>query len=429
MLKKTAILIGGGARGKFAYSPYAHKYPHELQFVAIAEPVAERREDFAASHAIAPELALTDWKPLLDQGKIADVAIICTQDRMHFEPTMRALELGYDVLLEKPMSPLPEECLLMEEAARKHGRILMICHVLRHTPFWSTIKRTVEAGEIGEVVSIQLNENVGYFHAAHSFVRGLWRDSDESSPMILQKSCHDMDILSWIVGRECRRISSYGSLHHFRQEHAPAGAALRCTDGCPAEASCPYSALKIYLGEEGEPWSRFITADTSPQGILTALREGPFGRCVYHCDNNVVDHQVVNMEFEGGVTASFSMSSFTHDCSRSVQIMGTHGEIRGYMEDNRITVYPFGTRQQVELSLLGSIEGHGGGDEGLMRAFLKQVREQDSGGLTSATAALESHLMAFAAEASRLAQGQSIELSDYKRKIADGLACKTAAGS
>jgi predicted dehydrogenase len=306
----------------------------------------------------------------------------------------------------------------MELAAKRYGRHLSICHVLRYTPFWSAIKRTIGEGRIGDVMSIQLNENVGFYHYAHSFVRGHWRNSEESSPMILAKSCHDMDILSWLMESPCRRVSSFGSLSYFRPEQAPEGATARCTDGCLAEESCPYSATRFYLGEDGRGWAAHFTKDTSQEGILKALRDGPYGRCVYRCDNNVVDHQVVNLEFEGGATATFSMCGFTHDVSRSVQVMGTKGEIRGYMESGKITVYNFLSREETEIRIHRTTSGHGGGDEAIVRGFLRLIADgREGASLTSAGASVQSHMMAFAAEESRLNHGAPVTLAEFRKRF------------
>lgn len=415
----TAVLLGAGARGRYAYAPYALEHAEELTFVAVAEPHKERRDAFAKQYGIAEDHVFESWEELMAQGKIADVMLICTQDCMHYAPTLQALEQGYHVLLEKPMSPNPQECLEMELAAAKHNRLLTICHVLRYTPFWSAMKRVLEEGAIGDIVSIQLNENVGYYHIAHSFVRGNWRNAALSSPMILAKSCHDMDLLSWLMDQPCERVSSFGSLMHFRAERAPEGAPERCTDGCPVEASCPYYAPRFYLEDQEGDWVRLITEDTSEEGVLTALREGPYGRCVYRCDNDVVDHQVVNMEFKNGATAMFSMCGFTHDCSRSIQVMGTHGEIRGYMEHNRMTVHRFASGESQEIHIEASAKGHGGGDAGIVRDFLRQLSQgAASSSLTSASASVQGHLMAFAAEESRLHGGKPIALSELRQRYA-----------
>lgn len=419
MKKMSAVLIGAGDRGARAYAPFAIANPHELDIVAVADPNAERRQKIMAQHHISDENGFETWEELLDGTQRADIAIICTMDRMHFEPTITALRSGYHVLLEKPMSPDPYECIEMERTAREQNRLLTICHVLRYTDFWSAVKKMIEDGAIGDLVSVQLNENVEVMHMSHSFVRGNWKNKEASSPMILQKSCHDMDILSWIVDKPCLRVSSYGSLMHFNEHNAPEGAPARCLDGCPVENECPFHAGKYYLGE-GKGWAKKFTEDHTNEGIIAALQTTDYGKCVYRSDNDVVDHQVVNMEFEGGATATFSMCGFTREQTRIVQIMGTKGEIRGNMEDNSLSLFSFQTKHETILNLSEPVGGHGGGDTKIVRSFLDEVRHYDEGSssLSSASVSLRSHLMAFAAEESRLQKGKSIELDDFYNEIA-----------
>lgn len=422
MKKMTALLIGAGDRGARAYAPYALAYPNELEIVGVAEPINERRTKLQQTHNIAAEYCYEAWEDVLNlDKKIADIAIICTLDRNHFKPTMRALELGYHVLLEKPMSPDPLECIAMEQAAKKYNRQLTIGHVLRYTDFWSTIQKVIAKGEIGEVVSLQLNENVEVMHMSHSFVRGNWNNKEMSSPMILQKSCHDMDIISFVIGKQCKRISSYGSLMHFKEENAPAGAPKRCLDGCPAELECPFHSGRYYLGE-GKGWAKKFTEDYTNEGIIKALQETPYGKCVYRSDNNVVDHQVVNMEFEDGATATFSMCGFTREQTRIVQIMGTKGEIRGNMEENSISIFDFLTKQETIIKFDNPVGGHGGGDNGIMRTFLREIQFGNQGeSVSSTSASVRSHLMAFAAEESRLNEGQSMNIDDYYHILLENL--------
>ncbi|QNK57286.1 Gfo/Idh/MocA family protein [Paenibacillus sp. PAMC21692] len=424
----TAVLLGAGSRGRYIYGPYAEKYPNELRIVAVAEPDAGRRSSFAALHGIAPERTYTSWERAFDEGRIADVIIICTLDRMHYEPAIKAMELGYHVMLEKPMSPSMEECIRLEEASLRLRRLLVVTHVLRYSPFWSGIKRCIDEGEIGTVGTIQLTENVGYRHMTHSYVRGNWRKAEETSPMILAKSCHDLDLVSWIMGQPCTNVSSYGSLLHFRSENAPAGSTERCMEGCAVERDCPFSAVKLYLRQPTHEWARYMTDDPTQEGIITALKEGPFGRCVYRCDNNVVDHQVVNMAFENGANASFIMSGLTESETRRVQIMGTAGEIIGDMDKGSFTLYRYATDERIEHRCSVKGDGHGGGDERMVAAFLRDVRSFDrnpSQGLTSATASLQSHLIAFAAEHSRLRDGESVRLAEFREQgAASGCAQK-----
>lgn len=406
MEKVTLTLLGAGQRGMGAYAPYALEYPDEVEFVAVEETDEERRNKFKELHKIKEENCFTTWEELLEKPKMSDAILICTMDDMHYEPTMKALEKGYHVLLEKPMSNNPLECVEMGDYAEKNNRVFSICHVLRYTPFFSTIKEILDEGRIGDIISIQHIENVAYWHQAHSFVRGNWRNSEETSPMILQKSCHDMDIFSWLVGSKCTNISSFGSLTHFTKENAPEGAPLRCLDGCPARNECAFYAPKIYIdwkdNWQADVLRSVVSNDTSHEGLLKALREGPYGRCVYHCDNNVVDHQVVNMEFENKVTVAFTMCAFTYEGGRGLKIMGTKGQIRGLSDENIIEITNFntGTTDTIQVKASG---GHGGGDLGIMRDFIKLVKCNGEGdSLTSASISVQSHLMAFAAEEARI---------------------------
>ena len=303
----------------------------------------------------------------------------------------------------------------------------MVCHVLRYTPFYGELKRLIDAGTIGDVVSIQAIENVAYWHQAHSFVRGNWRNSNETSPMILQKSCHDMDILLWLAGKHCERVSSFGGLRLFKPECAPEGAAARCLDGCKVKENCPFDAERFYItdgvlkGKTG--WSMDVLAlHPTEESIRKALECGPYGRCVYHCDNNVVDHQVVNMELEGGATVSFTMCAFTSRSHREIKIMGTKGDIAANMGDNIIDVGVFGKEHRyIDVNKLASdFSGHAGGDNRMVSELLDLVAGTADGktALTSIDRSLESHYAALAAEYSRLHGGKSVELADFVREKA-----------
>ena len=397
----TAVILGAGSRGSI-YAGYAKAHPDQLRIVAAAEPRPDRLRLMGDEHDIPPERRFESWEALLEQPRMADAAFICTLDGQHTAPALKALEKGYHILLEKPMSNNEAQCRAIEAAARKADRVMAVCHVLRYTPFYQTIKALIDRGEIGQVCAISQIENVGYWHQAHSFVRGNWRSAGETSPMLLQKSCHDMDIMLWLVGRDCLRVSSFGSLRHFTAENAPQGAPERCLDGCPHSGSCPYYAPGIYLtGNTGWPVD-VLTTDLTPAGIEKALREGPYGRCVYRCDNDVVDRQVVNLEFDGGAVGSFVMTAFTADFSRQLKILGDRGQIQADMGTREIALHRFGeAARSVPLDLGREASGHGGGDYGLMRDFLSVLR---GGGesRSSARASLQSHLICFAAERSRL---------------------------
>ena len=397
----TAVVLGAGSRGS-TYAGYAKEHPEELKIVAIAEPRKDRLDALAEEVGVPQEYRFRHWEELLAQPKLADCAFICTLDDDHTAPALKAMELGYHLLLEKPMSNQEEECRLIAETAKKTGRRLTICHVLRYTPFYMTLKALIDRGEVGQVTTINQIENVGYWHQAHSFVRGNWRNTKETSPMLLQKSCHDMDIILWLMGSNCTRVQSFGSLGYFTPKNAPEGAAKRCLDGCPHVETCPYSAPKLYLDMERTGWPvDVITTDMSEEGRRKALEEGPYGRCVYYCDNDVVDRQVVNMEFENGSVATFTMTGLSADFFRELKIFGTQGQIRANMGTKEIVLHRFGEDPKmipVDMGLEAS--GHGGGDYGIMADFLRILREGGES-RSSAEASLQSHLICFAAERSR----------------------------
>ena len=322
------ILIGAGQRGN-AYAPFALSNPDELQIVGVAEPHAARREEFRKKYNIDQSNCLHTWEDVFAREKWADAVMICTPDDLHHKPAMAAIAQGYDILLEKPISPSEEECLEIAQAAEDAGVKVVVCHVLRYSPFFSQMKEIIDSGEIGEIVTVVHNENVGDIHHSHSFTRGNWRNKAESSPMILAKSCHDMDIMQWLIGRKCLALSSFGSLKFFNKDNCPPTAPPRCTDGC--DVDCPYDTRKLYL--KGSEWFRSVAAghsNATDDEVMAVLKTGPYGRCVFQCDNDVVDHQVVSMQFEDDITAIFSMSSLTPDTSRSIKIMGTKGEIKGH---------------------------------------------------------------------------------------------------
>lgn len=322
---------------------------------------------------------------------------------------MKALELGYDVLLEKPAAQSEKECKDIEKQTRKYGRIVGICHVLRYSPYFIAMRDAARSGMIGDIVSIQHQEPIEYAHMAHSYVRGNWRNSNETTPIILAKSCHDLDILRWIIGKPCKTITADGSLFLFKKENAPEGAPSHCADGCPIEATCPYSALDIYVKRKGhlgvfdlENWN---DSDEIYRKLTTTHKS--YGRCVYKCDNNQPDHYICNMVFEDGVTASFSMDAFTPHGGRRTRIMGTKGYIEG--NGDVFTIYDFRSKKQLvwDATVIEAEEykgsGHGGGDYALFRDFIEAVCAHDESKLTSnIEASIESHVMGFRAEKSRL---------------------------
>lgn len=412
-----AILIGAGQRGAQVYGAFARRNPKDIQFVAVAEPDAARRAEFCRDHGILPENAVEDWHELLSRPKMADCAFVCTQDNQHIEPAMQALDAGYHVVMEKPMSRHVDELRALQARAKQVGKLVTVCHVLRYTPFFSKVKELLDSGAIGTLQCIQQIENVAYWHQAHSYVRGNWRREDETSPMILAKSCHDMDIMLWMANSHCIRVSSFGSLGHFKPENAPEGAPARCLDGCPAADSCPYDAERIYLRDKGvhvPVIRKVVSLENTDESVREALKTGPYGRCVYHCDNDVVDHQVVNLEFENGITASFTMSAFTWDGGRTIKLMGTHGQIVGDVERDEIVLTKFANGETTVIRLNADPDGHSGGDKGFMRDVVRQMQTNGAyTGRTQVDSSVESHLIALAAEESRLSN-TTIAMKDFK---------------
>jgi predicted dehydrogenase len=411
-----AVMIGAGGRGYGAYGNYALRYPHQIKFIAVVEPIAERRERFAREHSISAERQFVSWEDLYARSQMAPALVNCTMDRSHVASTLPALAMGYDVLLEKPMAVNPHDCVRLVRAAEEAGRLLQICHVLRYTTFFATVHEMVQGGRLGDVMTVEHKENVAYWHMAHAFVRGNWGNSQKSSPMILSKSCHDLDVLSWIVGTRCLRISSFGKLSLFRADRVGPEIPARCTDGCPIEDECPFSAPRLYLTDDvGWPTS-MLSLDTSREARLRALREGPYGRCVYRCDNDVVDHQVVTMEFEHDVIVTFNMHGHSHQEGRTMRYDGTKATLRGSAPANEVILYDHLSGRE-EIVRPGQIAGgHGGGDTGLMNEFVAAVRTPGREVISSARASLQSHLLAFAAEEAR-STGQVIDMTAYTRRI------------
>lgn len=402
------IIIGAGDRGN-AYAEYSIFNRYEMEIVGVAEPREYHRRKFSEKYSINKEYIFNDWKELLGVKKFADAVIIATPDRTHYLPAIKLLDKGYNLLIEKPVAVNEKECREIVEVSNRSKKIVGVCHVLRHTPYYEKMKAIIDEKIIGEIMSIEHIEPVGYQHYAHSYIRGNWRNSNTSSSMILAKSCHDLDILSWLVGKPFKKVSSFGSLTHFRKENAPEGSSDRCINNCEVEKDCPYSALKIYLNPALTGWPvDVITTDLSYEGRVKALKNGPYGRCVYRCDNNVVDHQVTIIEFEGGSTASFTMSAFTEG-NRKTRIMGTLGEVTG--DSRYIKVILFKNNQEIVYATLGKSNypvskhagsGHYGGDFKIVSNFVKAIQNSDPSVFPSTIEEiLESHLMAFYAEESR----------------------------
>lgn len=404
------IVVGAGCRGT-GYTVFAEQNPELAQIVGVAEPRDFRRNYVANKHNIPAENCFNSWEDLAKVPKFADAVLICTQDHMHEEPAIAFAKLGYNIMLEKPMAPTAESCRRIVAAVKEAGVMFAVCHVLRYTKYTTALKNILTSGEIGEIISIQHLEPVAHWHQAHSFVRGNWRNEAESSFMLMAKSCHDVDWLRYIMDKPCKEVQSFGSLRYLTKACQPKGAADRCTD-CPIEieSSCAYSALKIYMRDrvaKGQlQWPVDVLVDeVTPANVVEALRTGPYGRCVFACDNDVVDHQVINMRFADDSTIGMTMTAFCNEGGRQTRIFGSLGAIRGDSQLIHITNYLTGETKTIDTNLAndgGILSGHGGGDLSLIKSFCQALATgDDSCILSGVDETLESHLMVFAAEESR----------------------------
>jgi predicted dehydrogenase len=344
-------------------------------------------------------------------------------DAHHLPSTMMALEAGYDVFLEKPMAVTPRDCLRIAEAARARQRIVQICHPLRYTPFYIKARELLTSGAIGRVISLTMVENVGYWHFAHSYVRGNWGVAEKTGPLILTKCCHDMDLAVWLAGDTPVRVASFGALNEFRSDRAPQGAPSRCPDGCPVETTCPYFAPAMYMGDNTEWPVSVISSDPSAEARWRALLTGPYGRCVYRCDNTAVDHQTVLAEFANGVSLGFSVHANSFHPCRTLRVTGSEGELNGHLERAEISVVRFTPGQGLEakprvLSTAGPADAHHGGDTGAITNFLRCVRDDDKQGAgESLDIAVTGHLLAFAAEQARVTQ-TVVDMQSFRLALA-----------
>ena len=402
MAPVSLLIAGAGSRGS-TFADWVRRHPDQARVAAVAEPREVYRDRLADAHGVPPERRFSDWREAAAAGRLADAVVIATLDREHTEPALAFAAQGYAMLIEKPLAPTEDECRTITAAVEREGVVAAVAHVLRYTPYTQALKALLEDGAVGEIVSIDHLEPVGFFHHAHSYVRGNWRRADETGPMVLAKCCHDIDWLSFLIGRPCNAVSSFGNLTHLRPEQRPDGAGERCV-ACAIEPDCAFSARRLYGGmaERGDTgWPVDVVAwPPTPENVERALADGPYGRCVWACDNDVVDHQVVNLEYDGGVTASFTMTAFTRMRERETRIFGTRGELSGNGEF--IDVYDFLTRETTRHELGEASGGHAGGDDGVMAGFVAAAAAGDPALVpTSPAETLESHRIAFAAEEAR----------------------------
>ncbi len=417
-----AVLVGAGNRGRYTYGGYALANPDRLRIAAVAEPDPDRRRAVVEEHGVPADSVFDDWRALLDGPRRAPAAIVATGDTLHVEPALAALEAGYHVLLEKPIAPTAAECVRVVEAAERCRRLLQIGHVLRFTRFYQQVHQVLESGRLGQLVAIDMKEHVAHWHMTHSYVRRKFRSREIAAPILLAKCCHDLDLLAWFADEPARRIVSLGSLSHYRADRAPAGAPERCSDGCPVQATCPHDAVHFYVDPDPKlariwPWTD-VSPDPSREARQRALETGPYGRCVYHCDNDMNDHQVVNVEFESGLTASFTVQGLATEERRTIRITGSQGELRGVFQDGVIEVSKHGSFEVERFEVSATALDHYGGDPGLLDHFTDVLaREAYTESRTSGRISLESHLLGFAAERAR-EEVRVVDMSAFRDEIA-----------
>lgn len=420
---KTIAIVGLGQRGYYIYASLFKQMPERAKVVAVADINPDIVKEAKETLNLDDDKCFHSAEELLSQPKLADAMVIATLDQQHVRQAIQALEKGYDILLEKPISGDKEECQTLLKVADRLGRKVVVCHVLRYSPFYRKVKEILDSGDIGELMSIQAIENVGYWHYAHSFIRGNWRNGEETTPMIMAKCCHDMDLMVWLTGKKCERVSSFGSLTYFNLEHASEGATSYCIEDCKVKNSCPYNAEEFYLNDphrgvkNGHTMWPVSMVEPHPtvDNVRQALSTSPYGRCVFQCDNNVVDHQVVNLEMEGGLTVNFTMCGFTADVSRYSKYMGTEGEVIADMGTNKIEIHRFGyPKEVIDIGKVVGHVGHGGGDQVIVSDFLDYINGIPCKGITSLANSMESHFICMAAEESRIQHGQVIEMKEYR---------------
>lgn len=404
---KIAIL-GYGGRGKNYAQILKRKYSKQAKIVAVIECNPQKLAIAKKEHALSDDACFSDFDEFLKQNVPADWLFVCTQDCDHFKHTIAALKKGYNVLLEKPISKDIGECETIAAYAKKLNRKVAVCHVLRYTAFYSQVKKIADSGILGKIISIEMVENVGYWHQAHSFVRGDWRKSEDSSPMIFAKCCHDLDLMAYFAESPCVNVSSIGKLNHFQKSDAPEGHAEYCMQ-CSL-SNCPYDARKIYLDTLAKippcmrkyawPQTR-VAPDGEPtmDKVAKALEKGQFGKCVYECDNDVVDYQSSMMEFANGVQGTLIMTAFSDEIYRTITVRGTLGTLSGKFEDNVLSLNIFGKKPRKVKTRHSVKGGHGGGDIGLMDGLVNGRL------LTDIDLSIQSHKMAFACEESRINGG------------------------
>lgn len=419
------LLIGAGTRGTYIYGELSKREDIKIKIVGVAEPIEERREKMRKEHRIFYENCFETGEEALKHKRFCDAVINTTPDKVHYKIAVSALKKGYHLLLEKPMATNPKDCVEILEAQRKSKKVLMVAHVLRYSPFFQEMKKIVDSQELGKMLSLDILEEIGYWHYAHSYVRGNWKRKKETGPIILTKSSHDMDLISWFINGEIKSVRSSGSLKYFRKGNAPKGSTVRCMGKCKVKKTCPYNAERFYLSAKDPndvvwPTTAISPVDKSIVARKKVLREGPYGQCVWKCNNNVCDNQEVIIRFKRKIIARFTLTAFGSEPTRKIRIYLEKGELHGDLAKGSIRIIKYsGVRGNDEIKgiELPIKDHHGGGDELLLKAFVKTIKEKNKeSNLTSAQQSIRSHLLSFAAEESRM-KGRPINFQTYKKKL------------
>lgn len=421
----SAIIVGAGHRAMF-YSEYAVAHPDRLQIVGVADPDRDRCVNVMKKFGFSEDRIFASADELAAVPRFADAVINGTMDQQHIATAVPLLEKGYDMLLEKPFACNLKELEILTDTIKKHGNKVMICHVLRYTPFYRGIKEHLLSGDIGDIINMQMTECVSYHHLSTSYVRGKWGNSDKcGTTMLLAKCCHDLDIMMWLMGEDKpTRLNSYGSLMQFKPENAPQDSTDYCLLGCPHVDTCLFSAKRLYL-DHPDRWEFYVWSalenmeNPTMEDRIELLKSSPYGRCMYKCGNNVVDHQSVLVEFKSGATVTHNMVGGSSRPLRRIHIIGTRGEILGDFEKGIYSVLKINPDPDKEYDIetfdTNSPEttiGHGGGDMELMRDFVDFIVDDiRSVSCTSIENSIAGHLAVFLADESRLDGGASKEVN------------------
>ena len=423
MSKITVAIAGLGSRGLQTYAKCLEKFADRAEIVAVADIRPDRVAVAAEKYNIPADKCFDSVESMLQQPKLADLLLICTPDDVHYQPAMDGLKRGYHLLLEKPAARSVKECRDIAQLAEEKGLNVVVCHVLRYTVFYQKIKELIDAGRVGDIMNVEAIERVGYWHQAHSFVRGNWHVAADTTPMILAKCCHDMDLLLWLTGKKCEKVTSFGHLSHYNAANKPEGAPERCADGCPHADTCLYNAERYYLDcfkRGGNSWPVNVVApEPTEEKIIEALKVKDYGRCVYQMNNDVVDHQVMNLLLEDDVTVAFTMTAFSDKGGRCMRVMGTKAEIFADMEKDIIQLMPFGGEmEEFDIRKIATdLSGHGGGDIKMVEDYLDVLEGKPMpSAMTTIARSVESHYVALAAEESRLNGGQLVLIDEFAKR-------------